>query len=389
MYYQEGGPIFFYVGGDMEVGTWWLEHGHMHDIARDLNGFIFGTETRFFGQNRPRSDVTTESLRFLSVEQILADMAHLIDHIRREDPRLASARVILVGTIFGGNLATWFRVKYPQYVNGVWSSSSYVEARMNFREYFEIIGEDLRSFGSDSCYRRIWRAFRTMQNLIDGGRSTLIDEMFHLCRPLNASDSLEVERFFESIAEEISTGIINGGYNYVDEICEGVGNSSISNDLVAFSEWFLFQHRWSGCFDMTFPALVDFLSGTSWNSIGVISGRRQYQYLTCIELGWFTTTDSDNQPFGTRITMNYFVELCRSVFGNWITEEMIRTNTERTNVSFGGSQPRITNAYFTNGGMDPHRDTNVQNNIGATVEARTLPRKSSEEHFHFRKSLIA
>lgn len=345
----------------------------MHDIARDLNGYIFGTETRFFGHNRPRNDVTTENLRFLSIEQILADIAHLIDHVRREDPRLANARVILVGTMFGGNLASWFRVKYPQYVSGVWSSSSYIEARMNFREYFEIIGDDLRTQGSDSCYRRIWRAFRTMQNLIDGGRSTLIDEMFNLCHPLNASSTLEVERFFESLAEEISSGIINGGYFYIHDICQAITNNTIENDLVAFSEWFLLEHRWSGCFEMTFGEVVGFLSGTSWNEPGAISGRRQYQYMACTELGWFTTTDSNNQPFGSRISLSYFTELCRQVFGNWITEELIRRNTERTNMSLGGSRPAIINAFFTNGGMDPHRAVNVQSDIGESVEARTLP----------------
>jgi hypothetical protein len=247
---------------------------------------------------------------------------------------------------------------------------------MNFREYFETIGEDLRTFGSVECNRRVWRAFQTMQNLIDGGRSQLLDEMFHLCQPLDVSNDLEVERFFESLAEDVSNGVINGGYNYVRDMCQSVTNADITNDLVAFSEWFLMEHRPGGCVDTTFQDTVDFLTAPSWNSFGVISGRRQYQYLLCTEYGWFTTTDSDNQPFGNRITTRYFTELCRQVFGEWISESSIRENIERTNVSFGGSRPAITNAFFTNGGMDPHRLTNVQSNIGTSVEARLLPRKS-------------
>lgn len=375
MYYQEGGPIFIYVGGDFEIGTFWLEHGNMHDIASDLNGFIFGSEMRFFGQNRPTSDVTTGNLRFLSTEQVLADMARLIDHIKQQDLRLAEAKVILVGNMFGGNLATWFSVRYPNQVDGIWSSSSFVEARMNFADYFVAIGDDLRNFGSDDCYRRTWRSFRTMESLIAGGRSSVLSEMFHLCHPIDSSNELEVERFFEAIAETVSVGIINGGYGYVQDLCEAVTNDQISNDLIAFSEWFNNEHRGGQCFSMSFQELVDFFSEPDWSSLGVISGRRQFYYLTCTEYGWFTTTDSANQPFGSNINTNYFVELCRRAFGDDITADIILANTERTNDRFGGSQPNITNAFFTNGGLDPHRSLNVRGNIGDTVEEQTLPRK--------------
>lgn len=330
---------------------------------------------RFFGDTRPTSDVSINNLRFLSTEQVLADMANLIDHIKQQDTRLAHARVILVGTMFGGNLATWFRVKYPHYVDGVWSSSSFVEARMNFREYFEVIGDDLRNFGSEACYRRTWRAFRTMQNLIDGGRSSVVDEMFHLCHPLNASRAFDVERFFEAVTESLSVGILNGGYSYVHDMCVSVTNDELTNDLLAFSDWFTAEHRSPGCFGWSFQELVDFISESEWSDLGVISGVRQFQYLACTEYGWFATTDSDNQPFGTRITANYFVELCRQVFGDWMTEESIRENSERTNWSFGGRQPEISNTFFTNGGMDPNRAINVQVDIGSSVEARTLPCK--------------
>lgn len=375
VYYQEGGPIFIYVGGEHAIGTYWLEHGHMHDIAVDLNGYIFGTETRFFGDNKPTSDVSINNLRFLSTEQVLADMAHLIDHIKQQDTRLAHARVILVGTMFGGNLATWFRVKYPHYVDGVWSSSSYVEARMNFREFYEGIGDDLQNFGSRECYRRTWRAFRTMQNLIDGGRSDVIDEMFHLCHPLNVTNVFDVERFFDAVAGTVSVEIINGGYNYVHDMCVSVTNDEITNDLIAFSQWFMIEHRSPGCFEWSFQEIVDFFAEVEWSDLAVMNGQRQSQYLACTEYGWFTTTDSDNQPFGNRINVNYFVELCRQVFGDWITENGIRENSEKTNWNFGGSRPEISNAFFTNGGMDPKRAINVQDDIGSTVEARTLPCK--------------
>lgn len=348
----------------------------MHDIAFDLDGYLFGIEMRFFGQNRPTSDVSTANLKFLTTEQVLADMAQFIEHVKREDSRLANATVILHGTMFGGNLATWFRVKYPHLADGVWSSSSYIEARKNFSEYFEVIGQDLRTFGSNDCYRRIWRAFQTIQNLIDGGRSVVIDEMFHLCHPLDVSNELEIQRFFEGITEIIVVDILNGGYTTVHDMCVAITSNEFTNDLLAFNDWFVTEHHSTGCFELSVQKIVDFLSEPEWESFGVITGRRQFHYLTCSEYGWFPTTDSQNQPFGSRITVNYFVELCRRVFGDSITEDSIRESTEGFNLKFGGSRPEITNAFFTNGGLDPHRAVNVQEDIGETIEARTLPRKA-------------
>lgn len=348
----------------------------MYDIARDLNGYIFGSETRFFGRNRPTSDASTRNLRFLTTEQVLADMAHLIDHIKQEDSRLADAKVILVGSLYAGNLATWFKVKYPHHVHGVWASSSYVEARLNFREFYEEIGNDLMNFGSEDCYRRTWRAFRTMENLIEGGRSEVLTEMFNLCEPLDVSNDPEVQTFIAAIADTVSVGIINGGSGYIEDMCAMVTNANITNDLVAFSGWFYREYRSVYCFETTYQQLIDFNTEQEWSSVAVAFGLRQHLYLLCTEYGWFITTDSDNQPFGSRIGINYYVEICRQVFGEFISENWMGQNANRTNRNFGGSQPVITNTFFTNGGLDPNRLVNVQNNIGATVEAQTLPRES-------------
>ena len=373
--FQAGGPTFIYVGGDYEIGTYWIENGHMHDVGVELNASFFGIEMRFFGQNKPTANVSVENLRFLSTEQVLADMATIVDHIKRDNPELTNSKVIMVGTMFGGNLVSWFRAKYPQHVDGIWSSSSFVEARMNFREYLEGIGEDIVEFGSNACYSRIRRAFGTMQTLIDGGRSDLIDGFFRLCTTLDASNKNEVARLFDAIAESVTVGIVNGGYQYVDQICEDLTTNNNTNDLIAFSEWFLIQHQSTGCFEMTFVELVDFLAEEQWNDFAAITGRRQFFYLTCTEYGWFPTTDGAKQPFGNRVTVDYFIEMCANIYGSWITEESLARNVINTNGRLGGSRPTITNALFTNGGMDPNRYINVITNIADTVEARVIPCK--------------
>lgn len=52
-FYQEGGPIFIYVGGEWAISAGSISGGHVYDMAREHNGYLFYTEHRFYGQSRP------------------------------------------------------------------------------------------------------------------------------------------------------------------------------------------------------------------------------------------------------------------------------------------------------------------------------------------------
>jgi Serine carboxypeptidase S28 len=52
-FFKPGGPLFIYVGGEWAISEGWLTSGHMVDMAREMNGYIFYTEHRFYGQTRP------------------------------------------------------------------------------------------------------------------------------------------------------------------------------------------------------------------------------------------------------------------------------------------------------------------------------------------------
>lgn len=52
-FYVPGGPIFIMVGGEWEISEGWITGGHMYDMAREMNGYLFYTEHRFYGQSRP------------------------------------------------------------------------------------------------------------------------------------------------------------------------------------------------------------------------------------------------------------------------------------------------------------------------------------------------
>lgn len=52
-HYVPGGPIFIYLGGEWEISYGWVTGGHMYDMAKELNGYIFYTEHRYYGKSYP------------------------------------------------------------------------------------------------------------------------------------------------------------------------------------------------------------------------------------------------------------------------------------------------------------------------------------------------
>lgn len=52
-YHVFGGPMFIFVGGEWPISYGWVVGGAMHDMAKDMNGYIFYTEHRYYGESRP------------------------------------------------------------------------------------------------------------------------------------------------------------------------------------------------------------------------------------------------------------------------------------------------------------------------------------------------
>lgn len=52
-FYRKGGPLFIFVGGEWTATYGWVLGGHMYDMAKEMNGYIFYTEHRYYGQSLP------------------------------------------------------------------------------------------------------------------------------------------------------------------------------------------------------------------------------------------------------------------------------------------------------------------------------------------------
>lgn len=71
--------------------------------------------------------ITDETIRFFTVDQILGDVAHLINAVRSNFDA-PDAKVVIFGSRFGGTIAALARKKFPHLIDGVWSSGGVFRA---------------------------------------------------------------------------------------------------------------------------------------------------------------------------------------------------------------------------------------------------------------------
>jgi len=95
-------------------------------VAQETKGLIVFGEHRYFGVSYPFDPsvaFTPEHNIYLRVEQAMHDFSNLVGHVREEYSMQDRACVVFGGS-YGGMLAGWLRLKYPQTFQGALAMSA-------------------------------------------------------------------------------------------------------------------------------------------------------------------------------------------------------------------------------------------------------------------------
>lgn len=200
----------------------------------------------------------------MNVEQALADLAYFITYVKSTIPGLENSGVILVGGSYSATMVTWFSQNYPDLVNGVWSSSAPLEAKIDFYEYTEVVGKAIKDFGGEECYTRIENAFAEMEQAIIDNNSIKLENAFNLCEPLDVTNTLDVWSFFSSLS--------NSFKGLVQYMAEGDMESTCSiiltgdDDFEGFANWLIWYYGLSDfCLSVGYDLSIDWFRNTDWN----------------------------------------------------------------------------------------------------------------------------
>ncbi|XP_074266605.1 uncharacterized protein LOC141589884 [Silene latifolia] len=156
---EDGMPILVYLGGEANVKHCVAEGGGIMTMAASkFRALIVYIEHRFYGQSVPLGSIDAAMMDpyvrgCLTSHQALADAANAIRGLK-SDWSLQSSRVIAFGGSYGGLLAAWFRIKYPNIVDGALASSAPVfdsEDLALENEYCSIVSRDFKDM-NEKCY---------------------------------------------------------------------------------------------------------------------------------------------------------------------------------------------------------------------------------------------
>lgn len=86
----------------------------------------------------------------MSSHQALADLAQFIQWMIEDNDIWSgvneNTQFVTFGCSYPGNLAAWFRLKYPQHTSGSVAGSSPVHAVLDFFQYLDVVDESLSKF---------------------------------------------------------------------------------------------------------------------------------------------------------------------------------------------------------------------------------------------------
>lgn len=203
-WWKPGGPLFFYCGNEANVELYVNATGLMWEHGEAFGAMLVFAEHRYYGYSIPIPGSTSEpldgdKLRFLTMEQALADYAVIIDRIKLEKKSPNSA-VVGFGGSYGGMLAAWLRMKYPGSIDGAIAASAPILAfqqdskKWDTNLYWQVVTNDATPnagarAGCDTKVRSAWNAIRVLGQSEDG--RALLKKTFRLCSELKSESDVE------------------------------------------------------------------------------------------------------------------------------------------------------------------------------------------------------
>eukprot|EP01147_Barroeca_monosierra_P010777 gene10777-2862_t len=386
-YWKGEGVIFFYAGNEGNVELYVNHTGLMWESAPMFNALLIFAEHRFYGETQltPGAQGPSKNqFKYLTHDQAMADYASLLYNFKEEN-NCMKCRTIVFGGSYGGMLAAWLRIKYPQTFDGAIASSAPIFAfpglypPFDSNKYWQVVTYDASPAAGAApvCIKNIRNAWQTLFSYAktETGR-TKLTSIFRTCAPI-ASQS-DTWRLAMVLLLSFDT-LAMGNYPYPSNYLTGGGPLLPAYPVVA------------ACTPLATPNLTgdDLLSSLRDGAAVFANATKDlpcytipneseieqdgiWDYQWCTELmpqeTYFAlngTTDMFwNQPYNETFIRDH----CRDKFG-------IEPRTDWIAIRYGGlsALSSTSNIVFSNGLLDPWSSGGVMKNISSTVTAIVLP----------------
>uniref|UniRef100_A0A224Z7T1 Thymus specific serine protease n=1 Tax=Rhipicephalus zambeziensis TaxID=60191 RepID=A0A224Z7T1_9ACAR len=381
-FYRPGGPVFLLFGGEGTASAKWLTAPtHIMLLAKKYGALVFQLEHRYYGLSWPTPDMSVANLEYLTSEQALADGAFFRDAMVEKYSLGPDSKWVVFGGSYSGSLAAWFKLKYPHLAVGAVASSAPLYAVIDFKDYLRVVRDSLATTGPE-CNKQIEQAVDHLTFLAASPDNwPVIKDMFKLCTYFNGFNANNMANLFQSLAGNFE-GIVQynkdarefeGGDNAVtiDTLCDAMTDPNDDRtplERFALVNQILLNATKQECLDYDYDAFINSLREIQFNSTEGAGGR-QWTYQTCVEFGYYQSSDLKDQPFGSLFPVEFFVKQCKDIFGARFDDALLASAVRRTNTFYGGFRPAVHNVTFPNGSIDPWHALGVTKDLARDVTA--------------------
>lgn len=346
-------PVLYVICGEATCSEYDLE-GAVAKYAEQRHAYVVALEHRYYGKSQPFPLLTSENLRYLSVDQALADLDSFEQFARTKLGMRGDW--VSVGGSYSGALSAYFRQKYPNDVVGSLASSAPVQALENFELYDWTVNRGVGQACGDAM-RRVVHAVEA--TLPDPEKLAQVKKLF---------DAETVENPVDFLYILADMGAMAVQYGHRDEFCQALSGSGDDQELV--SRYAAAGKAIFSDFGET-PAQDSFQSAESLKPEESGVGMRQWMYQSCTQFGFFQTAyhDPSQSVRSARINLAFNHWVCNHLFG--ISGSV---PTAESNEIFYAPllQPdKASRILFTNGSNDPWANLSITKANGNATNPNT------------------
>lgn len=115
-------PVIYHMCGEGDVEESYFLTDAVIEWAQQLGARVVFLEHRYYGQSLPFDDFTTEHLRYLTLDNVMEDLATFQKWLSTQQGW--TGKWIAVGGSYSGTMAALYRQKHPELVVGALASSA-------------------------------------------------------------------------------------------------------------------------------------------------------------------------------------------------------------------------------------------------------------------------
>ncbi|KAI0047352.1 peptidase S28 [Auriscalpium vulgare] len=397
-FYKPGGPIVLFTPGEAnaEPYTGYLTNRTINgQIAQQQHGATVVLEHRYFGLSNPFSDLSVESLRFLTIQQAIDDLEFFTKNVELPFPggdavAPGKAPWVLVGGSYSGALTAFTMVNKPDVFFAGYASSAVVESIVDFWAYFEPI----RLFMAPNCSADVQAVVAHFDKVLSGSNTTAIAQlkslfgMSDVVHPDDVSGALRNNLWdWQSLSPDS-----DGGEFFV--FCDAL---EVKNGVSAPASGWGLDHAlnaWGNFFADTYLPLIcgddsaeDCLgtynaSQSFWTDTSLDNAERSWEWFVCNEVGFFQDGAPEGQPtLVSRLDQPSSDERqCQMFFPEAFSTPTV-PNVDATNKAYDGWNLHVDRLFIANGQRDPWRYATVSSGF-VTVQSTAQQPIAVGDGFH-------